>query len=187
MKLARPFTSTASPTSPVEVFFTTIRNACVALNAMLACEVESNALPAAVAATAVAATAVAPAAAPLDGKGAAARTANTRQQTSGGTRGNLVVRTRQKLPCSVAADKTRPSTGPECICGDVESFQCHTKRSRDLASDVPLQRKTYLNRTYVVQNARRKFPRHSVINKFRTAEKRRTCPVVASSLSPPHQ
>ena len=65
MKLARPFTSTASPTSPVEVFFTTIRNACVALNAMLACEVESNALPAA-----VASTAVAPAAATLGGKGA---------------------------------------------------------------------------------------------------------------------
>lgn len=35
MKLARALTSTANPTSPVEVFFTTIRNACVALNAIV--------------------------------------------------------------------------------------------------------------------------------------------------------
>ncbi len=35
MKFARAFTSTANPTSPVEVFFTTIRSACVALNAMV--------------------------------------------------------------------------------------------------------------------------------------------------------
>ena len=41
MKLALPFTSTASPTSPVVVFFTTIRSACVALKAMFACEVRA--------------------------------------------------------------------------------------------------------------------------------------------------
>lgn len=35
MKLARALTSTANPTSPVDVFLTTIRTACVALNAML--------------------------------------------------------------------------------------------------------------------------------------------------------